>query len=638
MANVGTLSIKFTGDAKQLENTFTRVGVKANLFASGITGVLKTAAGAAAGFVKSAISIASENENTLTSFQNLTGSIGAAKKLYADLLEFSSKTPFSSKEIQSGATTLLGFGLSAADATKAIKELGAAAAANADTDLKRLVVSFGQIQGAGVAMTKDLREFVNNGIPIYQILSETLDVSVDKINDLASSGKITADVITRAFQESASAGGRFADTLDLQSKTLAGLTSTLKDNFAIVLGKIGDTLLPVLKDAVEKANAALVEFREAVDAGALNPFIAGIGAIVSNVGLLAEAARDGIGPLVGIYDALKAVKQASEGNFAEAWNSAKSAAEEYLRPLKNLANLSERVNQVTGSYNETLRKLNLETASAGDFFNDYANGFDEVITKTKTLGDETEDTTKKVKELSLTYAELQASIASFNPDLKVVGGALDRLSQPPSPDQLPSANLFIARPISSGLAKSPEQEAQERQDAIDAEKKRVDDLRTSLELLADASSTFGNVFVTSMAEGAKASKALAIAVLSTARDVVGALIREGVAAAISNALKGPAGKVPILGIALAGLAGGLAQALFNSVLSKIKIPAFGDGGVVYGPTLALIGEKGPEAVVPLGRSANTGGMRVEIAGVQRGVDTYWQNANVGMVGRLIYGR
>lgn len=36
--------------------------------------------------------------------------------------------------------------------------------------------------------------------------------------------------------------------------------------------------------------------------------------------------------------------------------------------------------------------------------------------------------------------------------------------------------------------------------------------------------------------------------------------------------------------------------------ARAGVPAFADGGVVTGPTLALIGEAGPEAVVPLGRS------------------------------------
>jgi hypothetical protein len=38
-----------------------------------------------------------------------------------------------------------------------------------------------------------------------------------------------------------------------------------------------------------------------------------------------------------------------------------------------------------------------------------------------------------------------------------------------------------------------------------------------------------------------------------------------------------------------------------------KIPALADGGVVTGPTLALIGEAGPEAVIPLDRMGSMGG-------------------------------
>jgi hypothetical protein len=42
------------------------------------------------------------------------------------------------------------------------------------------------------------------------------------------------------------------------------------------------------------------------------------------------------------------------------------------------------------------------------------------------------------------------------------------------------------------------------------------------------------------------------------------------------------------------------------------IPALADGGVVTGPTLALIGEAGPEAVIPLDRMGSMGGNNVTI--------------------------
>jgi phage-related minor tail protein len=38
-----------------------------------------------------------------------------------------------------------------------------------------------------------------------------------------------------------------------------------------------------------------------------------------------------------------------------------------------------------------------------------------------------------------------------------------------------------------------------------------------------------------------------------------------------------------------------------------KIPALAEGGIVTGPTLALIGEAGPEAVIPLDRAGGMGG-------------------------------
>jgi hypothetical protein len=42
--------------------------------------------------------------------------------------------------------------------------------------------------------------------------------------------------------------------------------------------------------------------------------------------------------------------------------------------------------------------------------------------------------------------------------------------------------------------------------------------------------------------------------------------------------------------------------------SMPDIPYLADGGIVTGPTLAMIGEKGPEAVIPLtGRNAGSGG-------------------------------
>jgi hypothetical protein len=51
----------------------------------------------------------------------------------------------------------------------------------------------------------------------------------------------------------------------------------------------------------------------------------------------------------------------------------------------------------------------------------------------------------------------------------------------------------------------------------------------------------------------------------------------------------------------------------SAVVAK-KIPRLAEGGIVNSPTLALIGEAGPEAVIPLDRMNTGGGVTVNVTG------------------------
>ena len=68
-----------------------------------------------------------------------------------------------------------------------------------------------------------------------------------------------------------------------------------------------------------------------------------------------------------------------------------------------------------------------------------------------------------------------------------------------------------------------------------------------------------------------------------------------------------------LGFIAKGASGlGALQSIAN--LFQGKIPGFADGGVVTKPTLAVIGEAGPEAVVPLNRAAAMGNVTINVHG------------------------
>ena len=57
-----------------------------------------------------------------------------------------------------------------------------------------------------------------------------------------------------------------------------------------------------------------------------------------------------------------------------------------------------------------------------------------------------------------------------------------------------------------------------------------------------------------------------------------------------------------------------ATAAARPVAGRLGIPRMAEGGIVTAPTLALIGEAGPEAVVPLDRMATGGGVTINVTG------------------------
>ena len=62
-------------------------------------------------------------------------------------------------------------------------------------------------------------------------------------------------------------------------------------------------------------------------------------------------------------------------------------------------------------------------------------------------------------------------------------------------------------------------------------------------------------------------------------------------------------------------------------IGGINIPGFADGGIVTRPTLAMVGEKGPEAIIPLGKGIGGAGMTINVSG---GISTSAQ------IGQAVY--
>jgi tape measure domain-containing protein len=137
----------------------------------------------------------------------------------------------------------------------------------------------------------------------------------------------------------------------------------------------------------------------------------------------------------------------------------------------------------------------------------------------------------------------------------------------------------------------------------------------------EAMATAGMAMQDAAAQGETSFKKMGAAALKSAANVVRAALMEYVATVVKNTAiaSGP------FGAFLAPAAGAAAGFAFNALLKGLKVPALAEGSyAVNRPTLALIGEKGPEMVIPpkklpgvaamAGLTRNNGGGDIRLSG------------------------
>jgi len=135
---------------------------------------------------------------------------------------------------------------------------------------------------------------------------------------------------------------------------------------------------------------------------------------------------------------------------------------------------------------------------------------------------------------------------------------------------------------------------------------RLHHMADSGDLTAQIVEAVGGTIMNAAEQGATGMKALASAALDAGAKVVRSFIMQGVASAVSKALK----SVPFpLNIAAGAMAGAAAGVLFNGLLNKIRAPKLAKGGLAYGPTMAMVGDNpganvDPEVISPLSKLKN----------------------------------
>jgi hypothetical protein len=148
--------------------------------------------------------------------------------------------------------------------------------------------------------------------------------------------------------------------------------------------------------------------------------------------------------------------------------------------------------------------------------------------------------------------------------------------------------------------------------------------------VTSAANNMGNAIADAFGRAAQEAMSFGQAMAMVAREVIVAYLAQTKAKILQNSAEGAAGTGPAYPIVMAAL---LSAGI--GLMNSVQIPALAQGGVAYGPTMAMIGDNrnaaiDPEVVAPLSKLKDMmGGNQVEVFGRIQGNDIYLSNARTG---------
>ena len=232
-----------------------RIATLASTLGAGALGGLAVSAGGLAGvgalLGAGSIGLAGRREQARASIGGLLGGdFEKADILLNNLNDFAKKTPFQIGQLRELSSVLLASGFAAGEVIENLRIMGDVTRGDNDR-LNRMLFNFTQIKNQQRATALDLRQFAMAGIPIYKQLEKQLKVNGEQLRQMSKEGKITFDIIAEALRQMTAEGGLFFRGMELQSETLFGIFSNIKDAIFVIGEAIGEEFLEDVKEIAE---------------------------------------------------------------------------------------------------------------------------------------------------------------------------------------------------------------------------------------------------------------------------------------------------------------------------------------------------------------------------------------------------
>lgn len=178
-----------------------------------------------------------------------------ADKLFSQMIELGLQSPFQIKELITYTKQLAAYRIETDqlyDTTKRLADISA----GLGVDMSRLILAYGQVRAASVLRGQELRQFTEAGIPLVQLLADKFTIlngkatTTGEVFDLMRKRAIPFEMVKQIFEDMTDAGGTFYNMQQIQSQTLKGSMSNLRDAFDKMFMQMGNSQMGMLKGGI----------------------------------------------------------------------------------------------------------------------------------------------------------------------------------------------------------------------------------------------------------------------------------------------------------------------------------------------------------------------------------------------------
>ena len=220
-------------------------------------GAFAAAAGLGA-LAAAGIKAASDYQQGQIAFTKMLGSAEKSVQFVKELQDFAAATPFELPQLMQGSKKLMAFGFEASQVIPMLTAIGDAASGLSlgSEGIDRLTLAIGQMQAKGKVSGGELRQLAEAGIPALQYLADAYGKTTAEILDMSEKGAIPAaagiGILIKGMEEGSANAMGFSGMMEAQSKTMAGLMSTLKDTVRNAFVNGFNKYVPAISDSFAK--------------------------------------------------------------------------------------------------------------------------------------------------------------------------------------------------------------------------------------------------------------------------------------------------------------------------------------------------------------------------------------------------